>query len=184
MYSLRQLSVLPAALVLLTSCASGVRLSPEQIRARAHYDRAQDLVADERWEQAIETLDSALALDSTHAGAYALRGAVKHRTEYPVSESLADLDRSLQIRGSYDTFLSRALVRQAAGMLDSALADCDEAILYAEAKGFDSNLVRAQRAEGKNVVIDLGPELNAQYAAMRQRALALRERILSDMGRQ
>ena len=69
-------------------------------------------------------------------------------------------------------------------MLDSALADCDEAILYAEAKGFDSNLVRAQRAEGKNVVIDLGPELNAQYAAMRQRALALRERILSDMGRQ
>ncbi|MBU0718040.1 MAG: hypothetical protein KJ749_07315 [Planctomycetes bacterium] len=82
---------------------------------------------------------------------------------------------------SAESYLQRARSNYNIGQYVEALDDCNQAIRYAEAKGMSPDLLELQRASGRKIVTNLGPELNQQYEEYEREAKELLVLIMNEM---
>lgn len=150
-------------------CASSYdRAKPYVNTATEHYNAQQ-------WEQCIEACNQALAIYPDFTNALSMRGFAKHKAGFPAAEALADLDSALaQYHGrNGKMYLQRAYVRYDTGMYQGAEKDCFEAIRYFEARGFNPDLIGAQRRSGKAVEINLGDDVDGYWGQLKKEAVEL-----------
>jgi tetratricopeptide (TPR) repeat protein len=147
--------VAPFAVIVVAACASGPQLSPRQTAARGHVEAAAPLLLVQRWDQAIVLLDSAVALDSTNVEAFQLRAVAKSNAEgFGLAAAIEDWDRALALRQTGPMYLTRGKLHLAAGNLDQAFTDCEEAYYYGMAEGGAPDLARELDRTGTLIARD------------------------------
>ncbi len=161
----------PVVLMVIPLIAFGCASTPSQVER--HWLHARELGRSGQWREAVEACNKAIAIDPDYLPAFEIRGLAKSNAGFPVGEVLADLDTALQGKTAY-RFLLRARARYVAGMHALAIEDCDQAIRYADANGFDPDLIEKQRASGKRVSIHHGGGLDKLFAQIRAEAVKLR----------
>lgn len=96
--------------------------------AAALVERANILVWDGRWSEALQDVSAATELDPDHAPAYEARGWIRFCTG-DAQGGLTDFEQAIHLEpGCARLYNKRAMVRVSLGQLDDAMADFDRVI--------------------------------------------------------
>lgn len=99
--------------------------------AEVHWQKGNDYLTAQQWEQALKEYDQALKLDPNHVKSYIGRG-VAYLSTKQYDQALADFNRALKLDPAgpeaYGAYLNRGLAYRDKGQFDQALADFNKSL--------------------------------------------------------
>ena len=110
-------------------------ISISEAHARSYLERGNERALVKQFEQALDDLDHASALDSNLAEAHTSRGAI-FRDRGDLEHALAEFNKSIQTRPTMDAYYQRAQIEAVQNEHAKAVADYDLAIAQNRAAPF------------------------------------------------